>query len=194
MSETNRHEVDLVDKPFDRWIRALGTSATVLTAIAVFTGVWFGFREVSALSNQLELQTEQLRLQRVALEEEWKQKFFDNQIEIYSEVAAVAGKIAALGNAASDEDRAKYKLEFSALFWGKMCIVEGADVEQAMIFFKRGLDKNIKSEKLEQLAVNLVHVCRNETKQRYFPAEQPKAELDDNNQIIARMQKIADGE
>jgi len=65
MSETNRHEVDLVDKPFDRWIRALGTSATVLTAIAVFTGVWFGFREVSALSNQLELQTEQLRLQRV---------------------------------------------------------------------------------------------------------------------------------
>ena len=60
MSETNRHEVDLVDKPFDRWIRALGTSATVLTAIAVFTGVWFGFREVSALSNQLELQTEQL--------------------------------------------------------------------------------------------------------------------------------------
>lgn len=54
--------------------------------------------------------------------------------------------------------------------------------------------RHIKSEKLEQLAVNLVHVCRNETKRRYFPAGQRKAELGNNNEIIARMQKIADGE
>ena len=199
MTESTRHEVDLIDKPLDRWMRILSTSASILVAVAVVIGIWFGYRELSALTSQLELQTEQTMLQRQTLEDEWRQKFFDNQIEIYRELADVVGKIAVLRNDVDDPEFANQTRQFLALFWGKMCIVEGSDVERAMIQFKRGIDQKLAADELEQLALSLVHVCRNETNERYFltDAERKQREsklFGSNNEILKKMEKLTGGD
>ena len=198
MTESTRHEVDLVIKPLDRWIRILNTAASLLAAVAVAIGIWFGYRELSALTLQLDLQSEQTELQRLTLENEWRQKFFDNQIEIYGEVADVVGKIAVLRDDVEDIDHvdgtefAKQTREFQILFWGKMCIVEGSDVEQAMIQFELGLREKLGAGDLKQLAFSLVHVCRNETNERYFLtyAERKRREskqFGSNTEILKKM-------
>jgi len=140
------------------------------------------------------LQNEQLALQRQTLEDEWRQRFFDNQISIYRDVVETAGRIAVLSRN-RDDPRMKAELEeFLTQFWGQMCIVEGSDVERAMILFKSGVEKQLPAEKIEQLALNLAHVCRNETNTRYFltsdEISKRKSSRGTNEQLLEKMKTL----
>ena len=100
---------------------------------------------------------------------EFQKRFFEEQLKIYSEAVDYASIISLY-----DKTEAEYKNatnNFKRLFWGKMCIVEDAEVEGKMKEFKNLLDQyesednlakcELIRENLQQAGLVLAHACRN---------------------------------
>ena len=155
MAENPRYEIDIVSKSLDRRLSVLSTLASFATAIGVFAGIFFGYQQIA---QQQEAMAREMVLQRETQQDQWQQKFYDNQIDVYRNASTAAAKIATLKKTgAPSEEIERAYVEFSSYFWGPMCIFEGADVERAMVKFKTGVDSKKSAHVLEQLALKLSH-------------------------------------
>ena len=126
-----------------------------------------------------------------AIKSQWKQKYFDNQIEVYRAASNSAARIASLkkAGAPSDEIQKAY-IEFTSYYWGPMSIFEDGHVEKAMIKFKKGVDDKKSPEILEQLSLKLAHIFRNATFDYYFPAEEDPIIKGTNKQLLDQMNEL----
>ncbi len=100
---------------------------------------------------------------------EFQKRFFEEQLKIYSEAVDYASVIS-LFDKGEDEYKNAAK-NFKRLFWGKMCIVEDAEVEGEMEKFNNLLDEydaednlakcELIRENLQLAGLVLAHTCRN---------------------------------
>ena len=165
--------------------KKLNTIIAAVGAFGVIVSILFGF---SQLRSQSEAQTQAIR-------DQWGRKFYDEKIDLYTRATEVAARIAALRRSQSDEKTFEDALvEFRSLYWGPMCITEGEDVESAMVKFHEGVTADLPASALEQLALFLAHVCKNEAHALYLdkdkPTEEPPSRYGNNRQILERMDKI----
>jgi len=161
---------------------------TVLAAfggIGVVASIWFG---LARLRHEWERQSRAIR-------EQWRQTFYDERIAVYSRATETAGRIASLmSSGGTDEELSEAVVEFRTLFWGPMCITEGADVEKAMVKFNKGLNSNLSAAEMEQLALYLAHVCRNEAYNYYFEDKKAGSRYGPNEEVLSRMDAVISGQ
>lgn len=167
----------------DLRLKIINTILAAVGGIGVIASIWFGFAQ---LEQQSEAQTEAIR-------DQWRQTFYDQRMDIYQRATEVAARIASLMRVNGPEQEiSRAVVEFRTLFWGPMAITEGADVENAMIYFNRGLSQRLPARDMEQLALYLAHVCRNEAYDYYKinRAAGPASRYGTNEQILGEMKQI----
>jgi hypothetical protein len=146
-----KRDVELELKRFDSFVGAFG-------AIGVVASIFFGFSQ----------QTEATKSQTQATRDQWSQKFYEEKLAAYLRATEAAARIAALKTSSAEQSKVDEAiLQFRVQYWGPMCITEGHDVEQAMVYFNDGIKRGLEAEGLEQLALYLAHVCKNEAHMLY---------------------------
>jgi hypothetical protein len=127
-----------------------GITAVSLLAAGGYTLVQhFENKEKESVSRQLQIATAVLAA---------KEGFNTKHLELCSEATAAAGTIA------TSKDTAKKQLAedtFWRLYWGALGIVEGSDVEKAMVAFGECLRGSC-ARPPTFLALDLAHACRAE--------------------------------
>lgn len=152
--------------------KIINTGIATLGGLGMIVSIWFGF-------HQLSLDAESQR----------RQTFFDERMEVYSRATEAAAHIAALKRA--DDEHSQYSeavIDFQTLFWGPMAITEGKEVEAAMFLFNEGIKNNLGAEALEQLALHLAHICRNEAHAHYFDEDAPASRYGSSEEILEKME------
>ena len=192
MDEAPNNKYNINTNRFDRWLSILSTVASFATAIGVFAGIYFGYKQIA---QQQVILTNQISAQREERMNQWQQKFYDNQIDVYRDVSSIAAKISTLkNNNAGHEEIQKAYVEFLTYFWGPMAIFEDSAVEQAMLKFKSGIDKDKSGKVLEQLSLKLSHIFRNGTHQYYFKPPAPASSLGSNEKLLNDMNKLLESQ
>lgn len=162
-------------------LKQVNTILAVFGGLGVIASVYFGF---SQLQRQSAAQTR-------AIEQQWNNTFYDERMKLYARATEAAGRIASLVRKESDQAEIDGAIiEFRTLFWGPMCITEGTDVESAMVKFNTGISSNAGASALEQLALRLAHVCKNETHAYYLTTDQPASRYGTNAEILSQMDDI----
>jgi hypothetical protein len=169
-------------------LKQINTIIATCGAVGAIMAIFFGFRN---LANQSKAQTEATKSQTRSIEEQWAQKFYEERMTIYRRATEAAARIATLKSMDAGDDQLREPMEqFHTLFWGPMCITEGDDVERAMVKFKAGLDTHISPRKLEQMALCLAHICKNETRVFYKIEPSKMDSYGTNEQLLAKMQEL----
>lgn len=129
-------------KRAELWLKAVGL---LLTLATIVFGLFQYFHQLSYENSM-----------------EFKRKFWENQIEVYSNACKYAGLIA---NYSNQEEFEKHVKSFNALYWGKMIMVDDSVVENAMKEFYLAIkdfnpqDKK-SGNKLKYKADQLANACR----------------------------------
>lgn len=84
MAETARNINNNITNRFDRWLSILSTVASFATAIGVFAGIYFGYKQIA---QQQTILANQISAQREERKNQWQQKFYDNQIDVYRDAS-----------------------------------------------------------------------------------------------------------
>ncbi|MBD3276640.1 MAG: hypothetical protein GF372_15095 [Candidatus Marinimicrobia bacterium] len=169
----------------DLRLKIINTILAAVGGVGVIASIWFGFAQLE----------QQSRAQTEAIRDQWRQTFYDQRMEIYQRATEGTGRIASLMRMNGPEQEIKRAImEFRSLFWGPMAITEGADVENAMVYFNRGLTQNLPARDIEQLALYLAHVCRNEAYAYYNirRSDEPASRYGANEEILEMMEKVLD--
>lgn len=88
---------------------------------------------------------------------EAKKPFLELQLKLYSDICHTAAVIVS----SNLSENSEVERQFYELFWGRMPLVEDAEVESAMIEFEKALTKPRDSIELQKLSLKLAHSCRN---------------------------------
>lgn len=176
MTEEEFRLADIRSKRWNTWIALAG-------AIGVVLSILVGFSQVTAQSEA----------QVTALNQQWKQQFYRERLELYRRATETAARIATLKTTnASTEQLDGSMREFYTLFWGPMAMTEEAAVESAMVKFKAGLDRNLDGRTLQTLALYLAHVARNETNSAYLEGQSASSGYGTNAEILSKMAKLVE--
>ncbi|MEM9022406.1 MAG: hypothetical protein AAGB22_01600 [Bacteroidota bacterium] len=129
-----------------------------------------------------------LRSQSEAINNQWGQEFYKQKMQVYLQAAEVTSQIAYLKaqdtlQAALDEKI----MAFNTLYFGPMAIMEESSVEAAMVMYKRALDEDLPADVLEQLALYLSHVLRNDSRAMYLQETQPSSPYGTNEELLEAM-------
>jgi hypothetical protein len=181
------NDIDYKEKEYR--LKLVNTLFAILGAIGVIASIIIGFAQLNQATSA---QTE-------AIEQQWNSSFYDERIRIYTRATEAAGEIASLvrmkesdtGNVPDDEINSAI-VDFRKLFWGPMCITEGEDVSKAMVKFNEGLDRKVDARTLEQLALRLAHICKNETYAYYLGMDSAVSRLGSNDRILFQMEDWLD--
>jgi hypothetical protein len=174
MTDTENRRSDFILKLANTFIAAFG-------ALGVVASIFFGF---SQLEQQSAAQTE-------AIKEQWNSTFYDERIKLYTRATEAAARIASLKHMNAPAKAIDTAIiEFRNLFWGPMCITEGPEVESAMVKFNIGLSKGANAEVLQQLALLLAHVCKNETYAYYLKTDEIASVYGSNREILTQMDDL----
>lgn len=90
-------------------------------------------------------------------EKDFRQPYWERQISLYFEATRSAATLAT-----SDDEKKRHNAAatFWELYWGPLALVEDRAVETAMIAFGDCLKENCSRSRLQQLSLNLAHICR----------------------------------
>jgi hypothetical protein len=94
---------------------------------------------------------------------ESRRPFLELQLKLYTETAQIAGKIVVPGLPQNERQAAVRR--FWELFWSELAVVEGDQVERAMVQVGQALRKMEQGEPLgvlEQAVLNLAHALRDD--------------------------------
>src|SRR5262245_37048217 len=107
-----------------------------------------------------------------------QQPFLTAQLNLYSEVLGVVGKLVTLPR--NDGEWAKSEVRFWQLYWSELSLVESADVEQGMVRLANQLNTYKKDGSnlaaLETCAYELAHDVRRSMQDRWQVAKSDKIE------------------
>ena len=165
----------------------------------MLASIYFGFKGLQSQwetqNRNIETQNRNIETQNRNIETQWRQEFYKERLRIYSRATEAAARIAALqqdadSTEANGKELARAIIEFKTLFWGPMCITEGAYVEDAMLKFNTGLGKGLAAPELKQLALYLAHVCRNEAHAEYKGKKTHASVYGTNTEILDKMDVI----
>ena len=109
------------------------------------------------------------------LEEEYRRRFWEKRLDLYSEASDVVSRVASLqlfpGKDFPQEEYSKALRRFYQLYYGPLCIVESEEVEKAMIDFKKALEANPRPtpeiayvQSLLDASLDLAYACSNDGK------------------------------
>ena len=139
------------------WDLRIKIIAPLLTVTGLLLGVW-QFTSGQAANDRLE----------------FKRRTWEKQLDVYTKVCHVVGRIAA-------ENQQKNSLkknidQFYSLYWGEMIYVEDKDVEKAMIDFHLAihdyLNGVISDDTLKIRAKQLIDICRRSSRNQWFTQQQ----------------------
>jgi hypothetical protein len=154
----------MTEESYRKWDLAVKVVAPILTVAGIIIGVWQFSRDQSAqLERQYALIAQNDRL-------EFKRKTWEKQLEVYSKIGDVVGRIA--GADLSKDKLLREVEQFDSLYWGNMIHVEDSAVEQAMIGFHveiadflRGISTK---DKLKVRGDFLIKACQESSKKGWF--------------------------
>lgn len=154
----------MTDEAYKKWDLTIKTIAPIITVLGLLVGVWQFTRGQSAqLEREYKLLEEKDRI-------EFKQRTWAKQVEVYTKVSNVVGRIAA--EDLSDDELKKTIGQFYTLYWGDMLYVEDEAVEQAMIDFHVEIQDYLKEignrDRLKVRAKQLIEVSRQSSRNHWF--------------------------
>ena len=149
---------------YRRWDITVKAIAPLVTIAGLLIGVWqFSRGQAVQLEREYKLLAEKDRL-------EFKQRTWEKQLEVYTKVTNVVGRIA--GENLSDSELKKSIGEFDSLYWGDMLYVEDKAVADAMKDFHLETQDYLKGtgdhNRLKIRALMLVEVFRQSSKNQWF--------------------------
>ncbi len=154
----------------------------IVGAVAVVVSILIGLGQIVG----------QTKAQADAINNQWKQQFYEERLILYRRATEAAGRVAALKVAgAGGEEAESAWIEFRTLYWGPMGMTEGPDVERAMVFFNNAVEKDKDADTLQQLALRLAHVAKNETSSVYLGERGSVSHYGSNEAILAQMKELA---
>lgn len=172
-------------------LKRIDTLISVIGAVGVIASICFGF---SQLVTQSKAQAKATDDQTAAIKDQWSRRFYDEKLAVYSRATEAAAGVAALKSKGAPESQIEdAEMQFKILYWGPMCITEGNDVETAMVRFQQGVDAGASASQLEQLSLDLAHICRNEAHVLYNQEKGFDASYGSNTQILEKMNAIVRG-
>jgi hypothetical protein len=154
----------MTEETYRKWDIAVKVAAPIVTVAGIVIGVWQFSRDQSAqLERQYLLIAQNDRL-------EFKRKTWEKQLEVYTKIGEVVGRIA---GADLSKDKLLREIEqFDTLYSGNMIFVEDAAVEQAMIAFHLDIGDFLKGiatkDKLKVRADMLIKACQASSKRGWF--------------------------
>ncbi|MDB5704616.1 MAG: hypothetical protein JWN66_1732 [Sphingomonas bacterium] len=126
----------------------------VIAALGFVWGVYQYFQGQKARSEQVRLDQDREAVQRRI---EARRPFLERQLALYTEATHAAATIATSTNAAAV---ASARTRFDELYWGELALVEDSTVEQAMMAYRSGLEREADRAELQQLSLGLAVACR----------------------------------
>lgn len=132
----------------------------ILQNIAIIVGVIISV--ITYQQHNLQMIQEQQRFTEAA-NRQFKVEFYSRQLDYYAEICQITSTIA---NCEKNSQEFKVaKSEFWKFYWGKLCMVETAEVETQMIEFGKLLNKyeagEINNDLLKQSSIKLARLSRN---------------------------------
>jgi hypothetical protein len=146
----------------DRQARTLDTSIKVIGVVLAVAGFWDGVRRYNAGRRDEAVAADQRIRQAsaVALRESRK-PFLERQLTLYFEATKAAAQLSTLPRG---PEWSAARQRFWELYWGELGLVEGSNVQAAMVRFGTALQsfeegKGPQAE-LTQHSLSLAHACR----------------------------------
>ena len=130
-----------------------------------------------------------LKSQTNAINNQWGQMFYDEKMSQYIKVTESAARIAVLKKHKKTEELEKEIITFRTHFWGPMGIVEGDEVEKAMVTFNKGID-TVGDDSLETMAIYLAHICRNEARRIFLHNEGTSSHYGTSEELLILMKTL----
>ena len=139
-----------------KWQVCLGYLTLLLTVLGMVAGIW---KFTSEQSNQTKLEHSLLsRESRI----EFERKHWQQQVDTYTKIADVAGRIAT--QVENADALPKLEQEFLSLYWGTMVLVEDENVATRMKEFVQEIrdfqSEWSNAERVKKRAYQLVYACR----------------------------------
>jgi hypothetical protein len=119
--------------------------------------------------------------------------FYEQKLAGYARLTEAAAKIAATkaagANAAQLQDSVA---QFHTLVWGPVAVTRGRDVGAAIVSFDNALQADADAQQLQQLSVDLAHLCANDAGEGFPQAGQHEGaeKYGPNSAILASMSEI----
>ncbi len=124
------------------------------------------------------------------------QKLGEDKRAAYAAATEAASRIAALKTAGAPAAQVQEAVtRFKTLLWGPASITESRDVRAALALFNGALDGDADASQLQQLSLDLAHVCGNETHDVAPVAGRADSAPDfgPNSAILAQMREVTRG-
>lgn len=166
-----------------KWDSRITKFIPVITALIAVVGFWFGVYQYFSQQKQINEQRQrealeasnrqenELRRANEVKEQDFRRRFWEEQISIYKKVCDLAARIALAEN---PNQVKKERNEFWVLYWGELSIIEDSNVNQAMVVYGndlRGFENGwTTSASLKQKSYLLARACRNSLKRTWEPA------------------------
>lgn len=127
---------------------------------ALIVGLGAAFKHIESTREYAKLRLEQQRKEFAHAQREMSRKLFETQWPVYSEICRVTSTIATADRL---EQVQPAVARFRQIYWGELCLVEDAQVEEAMMLFGEFLGEHPGGKpaaELLDLSLNLAHACR----------------------------------
>ena len=164
-----------MEESASRFWSAIFAAATTIALIAggIYSVVqYFDARNKDRLTYDLQVKAAQF---------EAKKPFYSKLLDFCSEASAAAATIATTKDPRKKRDAVD---DFWRLYWGPLGIVEPPGVSKAMVAFGRCLNGSCDGKRLEFLALDIAHSCRDGISESWkldLPSVQPRPDLPESD-------------
>ena len=170
------------------WMNAWIVSAAL---VCVAASICYAIREYDLRSREL---AGAINAHTAVMKSQDLRRFYEEKLAAYSKATEAASKIAALKSAGAPAAQVQDAVtQFKTLLRGPVSIAEGRDVNSAMDLFNGALDADADAGQVQQLALDLAHVCANEARDVLPAAAQTEggAGYGPSSAILGHMRQIA---